>query len=202
MEGLIFAGLAALEIGTAGLATPLVIAIGVGVAVGSGALMEASGMNDAIDDGAKSVANSLVPPEIKGKIASGSGNVYVNDKPAARAAKPGDLDTVACTDHPGPQMIADGSGSVYINDQPAARVGDKTTCDGTIAEGSDNVFIGGGTQRVRDVKSATRLGWLGPRLGSRSRCAAAEDELGRLPEKQGAMSCGEFRGGCVRNLAG
>ena len=77
------------------------IAIGVGVAVGSGALMEASGMNDAIDDGAKSVANSLVPPEIKGKIASGSGNVYVNDKPAARAAKPGDLDTVACTDHPG-----------------------------------------------------------------------------------------------------
>ncbi len=106
-----------------------------------------------------------MPPEIKGKIASGSGNVYVNNKPAARAAKPGDLDTVACTDHPGPQMIADGSGSVYINDQPAARVGDKTTCDGTIAEGSDNVFIGGGTQRVRDVKSATRLGWLGAALG-------------------------------------
>ncbi|HIH2744400.1 PAAR domain-containing protein [Burkholderia aenigmatica] len=114
-----------------------------------------------------------MPPEIKGKIASGLGSVYVNDKSAARAAKPGDLYTVACTDHPGPQMIADGSGSVYINDQPAARVSDKTTCDGTIAEGSDNVFIGGGTQRVRDVKSATRLGWLGQRSVSRSRCVAA-----------------------------
>ncbi|WP_205192762.1 hypothetical protein, partial [Burkholderia sp. LMG 13014] len=94
MEGLVFAGLAALEIGTMGLATPLVIAIGVGVAVGSGALMEASGMNEAIDDGAKALANSIVPPVIKGKIASGSGNVYVNNKPASRAAKPGDLDTV------------------------------------------------------------------------------------------------------------
>ena len=165
MEGLVFAGLAALEIGTAGLATPLVIAIGVGVAVGSGALMEASGMNEAIDDGAKAVGDAIAPPVIKGKIASGSRNVYVNDKPAARAAQPGDLDTVACTDHPGPQMIADGSGNVYINNQPASRVGDKTTCDGTIAEGSDNVFIGGGTQRVRDVKSATRLGWLGAALG-------------------------------------
>lgn len=34
-------------VGTVGLATPLVTAIG----VGSGALMEASGMNEAIDDG-------------------------------------------------------------------------------------------------------------------------------------------------------
>ncbi|MGT0250093.1 RHS repeat-associated core domain-containing protein [Burkholderia pyrrocinia] len=190
MEGLVFAGLAALEIGTAGLATPLVIAIGVGVAVGSGALMEASGMNEAIDDGAKALANSIVPPEIKGKIASGSGNVYVNNKPAARAAKPGDLDTVACTDHPGPQMIADGSGSVYINDHPAARVGDKTTCDGTIAEGSDNVFIGGGTQRVRDVKSASRLGWLGAALG------IALAVCGR-----GKMSWGQFLKGKLPCLA-
>ncbi|KVS26395.1 PAAR domain-containing protein [Burkholderia cepacia] len=78
----------------------------------------------------------MVPPVIKGKIASGSGNVYVNNKPEARAAKPGDLDTAACTDHPGSQMIADGSGSVYINDQPAARVGDKTTCDGAIPTGT------------------------------------------------------------------
>ncbi|MCA8054017.1 RHS repeat-associated core domain-containing protein [Burkholderia cepacia] len=190
MEGLVFVGLAALEIGTAGLATPLVIAIGVGVAVGSGALMEASGMNEAIDDGAKALANSIVPPEIKGKIASGSGNVYVNNKPAARAAKPGDLDTVACMDHPGPQMIADGSGSVYINDHPAARVGDKTTCDGTIAEGSDNVFIGGGTQRVRDVKSASRLGWLGAALG------IALAVCGR-----GKMSWGQFLKGKLPCLA-
>ncbi|MBN3723569.1 type IV secretion protein Rhs [Burkholderia sp. Ac-20379] len=165
MEGAVFAGLAALEIGTAGLATPLVVAIGVGVAVGSGALMEASGMNDAIDEGAKSLANAIAPPQIKGKVASGSGNVYVNDRPAARAAQPSDLDTVQCQDHSGPQMVAEGSGNVYINNQPAARVGDKSTCDGTIAEGSDNVFIGGGTQRVREVKSASRLGWLGAALG-------------------------------------
>ncbi|NTY35915.1 RHS repeat-associated core domain-containing protein [Burkholderia diffusa] len=190
MEGLVFVGLAALEIGTAGLATPLVIAIGVGVAVGSGALMEASGMNEAIDDGAKALADSIAPPEIKGKIASGSGNVYVNNKAAARAARPGDLDTVACLDHSSPQMIADGSGSVYINDHPAARVGDKTTCDGTIAEGSDNVFIGGGTQRVRDVKSASRLGWLGAALG------IALAVCGR-----GKMSWGQFLKGKLPCLA-
>ncbi|WP_408588576.1 RHS repeat-associated core domain-containing protein [Paraburkholderia bannensis] len=162
VEGAVFAGLGALEVATAGIATPLVIGIGIGVA----AAMEGSGLNEKIDDAAHALGNAIAPPEIKGKISSGSGNVYVNDHPAARAASPGDSDTAACQNHSGPQMIAQGSGNVYINDQPAARVGDKTTCDGTIAVGSDNVFIGGGTQQVRDITPARKwVAWLGTAIG-------------------------------------
>uniref|UniRef100_UPI002ABD88DF DUF6531 domain-containing protein n=1 Tax=Paraburkholderia sp. J67 TaxID=2805435 RepID=UPI002ABD88DF len=162
VEGLVGAGLVALEIGSGGLATPLVIGIGIGVA----AAMEGSGLNEKIDDTAHALANAIAPPDIKGTITSGSANVFVNDHPAARAASPGDTDSVACQNHSGPQMIAQGSGNVYINSHPAARVGDKTTCDGTIAVGSDNVFIGGGTQQVRDITPARKwVAWLGSAIG-------------------------------------
>ncbi|MGF6642282.1 RHS repeat-associated protein [Paraburkholderia sp. GAS82] len=161
-EGAVVAGLAALEIGSGGLATPLVIGIGIGVA----AVMEGSGLNEKIDNAAHALGNAIAPPEIKGKITSGSLNVYVNNLPAARAAKPGDMDTIECQNHSGPQMIAQGSGNVYINDHPASRVGDKTTCDASIAEGSDNVFIGGGTQTVRDITAARKwVAWLGAAIG-------------------------------------
>lgn len=178
---------AVLEVGTAGLATPLVIGIGIGVA----AAMEGSGLNDKIDHAAKALGDAISPPEIKGKIASGSGNVYINNRAAARAAKPADTDTVACQDHSGPQMIAEGSGNVYINNQPAARVGDKTTCDGTIAVGSDNVFIGGGTQSARPVTPARK--WVS-RLGMVIGIALAL--CGR-----GKMSWGEFLKGKLPCLA-
>ena len=78
-----------------------------------------------------------------GQIRSGSGNVYINGKPAARAH----LDDAECSDHPGiPKILAQGSDSVYINGQPAARVGDRTVCDAKISAGSPNVYIGGGTE--------------------------------------------------------
>ncbi|HHX4056766.1 MAG: RHS repeat-associated core domain-containing protein [Burkholderia contaminans] len=142
--------LLALEIGSGGLATPLVLAIGVGVA----AYMQGSGLNDEIDEAAKGLANAISPPEEKGKIANGSPDVFINDRQAARAADGADMDPVQCQDHSGPQMIAQGSDSVYINNLPAARVDDKTTCDGTISKGSPNVFIGGGTKTVRDISAA------------------------------------------------
>lgn len=83
-----------------------------------------------------------------GQIKSGSGNVFINGKAAARAH----VDTAICTQHvPVPQILAQGSDSVYINGQPAARVGDKTVCDGKISAGSDNVFIGGGTETTDDI---------------------------------------------------
>ncbi|RKP46385.1 RHS repeat-associated core domain-containing protein [Trinickia fusca] len=138
----------ALAVGTGGLAAPAELAIMVAVS----AVMEGSGLNELIDKGVSSAVDALVPPVIKGTIKSGSSDVYVNGRMAARAASPGDLDTVACSDHSGPQMIAQGSDSVYINGQPAARVKDKTTCGGAIAEGSANVFTGGGTKTVRDIK--------------------------------------------------
>ncbi|AHG43349.1 type IV secretion protein Rhs [Pseudomonas syringae CC1557] len=78
-----------------------------------------------------------------GQIKTGSGNVYINGKPAARAH----VDTAVCTQHSGtPQILAQGSDSVYINNLPAARVGDRTICDAKISAGSSNVFIGGGTE--------------------------------------------------------
>lgn len=78
-----------------------------------------------------------------GQIKTGSGNVFINSKAAARAH----VDTAVCDQHgPAPQILAQGSDSVYINGQPAARVGDRTVCDGKISAGSGNVFIGGGTE--------------------------------------------------------
>ncbi|TDV58962.1 PAAR domain-containing protein [Pseudomonas sp. LP_7_YM] len=78
-----------------------------------------------------------------GQILTGSGNVHINGKPAARAH----IDTAKCAEHgPVPKIIAQGSGTVYINNMPAARVGDRTVCDGKISAGSNNVSIGGGTQ--------------------------------------------------------
>jgi RHS repeat-associated protein len=187
VRGAVVVGLGALEIGTGGLATPLVIGIGLGVA----ALMEGSGLNEKIGNAAQALGNAISPPEIKGTIASGSGNVFINGRPAARAAKGADTDTVACQNHSGPQMVAEGSRSVYINNQPAARVGDKITCDATIAAGSDNVFIGGGTQRVRKVSPARE--WVA-RLGTVIGIALAL--CGR-----GKMSWGAFLKGRLPCLA-
>jgi uncharacterized Zn-binding protein involved in type VI secretion len=91
-----------------------------------------------------------------GQIKTGSGNVFTNSKPAARAH----VDTAACDQHgPAPQILAQGSDSVYINGQPAARVGDRTVCDGKISSGSANVFIGGGTETT-DAISPEVPGWL------------------------------------------
>lgn len=83
-----------------------------------------------------------------GQINSGSGNVFVNGRAAARAH----VDTAVCTQHgSAPQILAQGSDSVRINGQPAARVGDRTVCDGKISAGSANVFIGGGTDTTDPI---------------------------------------------------
>ncbi|KRA62106.1 hypothetical protein ASD89_23740 [Caulobacter sp. Root656] len=74
-----------------------------------------------------------------GPILTGSTNVLINGRPAAR----GVIDIVACIKHGQvPKRIAQGSRTVGINGMPAARKGDKTECDGTIAAGSPNVSIG------------------------------------------------------------
>jgi len=60
---------------------------------------------------------------------------------------------VLCDKDSGPQYLAEGSDSVFINGQPAVRTGDRTTCEGTVSGASPNVIIGGGTLRVRDIRS-------------------------------------------------
>ncbi len=94
-----------------------------------------------------------------GEIFKGSGNVYTNGKPAARAH----FDTATCEKHASvPQVIAQGSRTVHINGQPAARVGDRTVCDGKISAGSGNVNIGGPTEQTDDINPEVEpwLHWL------------------------------------------
>ena len=68
-----------------------------------------------------------------GTVASGSGDVMVEGKQAARAG-----DAAGCA---GP--IIEGSPDVLINGKPAAVQGDKTGCGGTIVSGASGVFING-----------------------------------------------------------
>ncbi|MGJ7549082.1 PAAR domain-containing protein [Pseudomonas alloputida] len=122
-------------IGTGGLgAVALAAMVGAGAATGAGIGQLIGSLSFACSE--------------TGKIRSGSSNVYINGKPAARAHQ----DSVECSDHSGaPKAIAQGSDSVYINGQPAARVGDRTVCDAKISAGSPNVNIGGGTETTDTI---------------------------------------------------
>ncbi|CAI0893039.1 RHS repeat-associated core domain-containing protein [Serratia entomophila] len=133
---LFVAGLAASCVGVG------VLLIGASLAVGYLTGEAATAARDGI---AGAGAGSLTP---KGKIATGSPNVFINGKPAAIAT----LSQVACSDD-GPSMqMAQGSDNVSINGQPASRVGDKTNCDAQVMEGSPNVSIGGGTTTTLPIK--------------------------------------------------
>lgn len=82
------------------------------------------------------------------EVISGSENVFINNKPAARV---GDI----CAEHncegspfdhpPHVPIIVSGSENVFINKKPAARVGDLVNCMGLfnsgIISGSENIFV-------------------------------------------------------------
>lgn len=72
-----------------------------------------------------------------GAIASGSGNVLINDLPAALCG----MSAAPCGLHGG-ACVASGSATVFINGQPAARLGDVTGCGSAIVCGSGDVLIG------------------------------------------------------------
>ena len=136
-------GAVALEVGTAGLATPLVIGVAATVAE-VGLTVVAGGVitNAAQNEGEKEGSESLGDPT--GAVAQGSPNVLINGLPAARAT-----DQESC--HSG--KIAQGSQTVGINGLAAARVGDKTTCGAVISLGSANVLIGGPTGTFLSIQS-------------------------------------------------
>lgn len=71
----------------------------------------------------------------KGKVETGSGDVYFNNKPVARVK-----DVVNCSDH-SVSFVAEGAETVFANNWPIARIGHKTTCDGTINDGIPNIAI-------------------------------------------------------------
>jgi uncharacterized Zn-binding protein involved in type VI secretion len=66
------------------------------------------------------------------KIISGSGDVSVEGKEAARAG-----------DSTGNGTVVEGSSNVFINGKPAAIQGSKTGCGGSVVTGSSSVFING-----------------------------------------------------------
>lgn len=77
-------------------------------------------------------------------IASGSADVFINDRPAARV---GDSSTVhlrpagrRCVPHTA--KISKGSASVFINGRPAARAGDPLASCTRVKSGSPDVIIG------------------------------------------------------------
>lgn len=128
-----------------GLLTGLAVgAIGAALIVGTGGLAAVAfvGAGAALGAGIGQVIGGLkLFTSNAGKIFSGSGDVHINNLPAARAH----VDTVGCDKHnDSPKVIAQGSDSVFINSMPAARIGDRSECDGKISSGSPNVFIGGG----------------------------------------------------------
>lgn len=74
-------------------------------------------------------------PHVGGPIAEGSGDVFIENMPAARKG-----DMAVCVGPP--DKISQGSGTVNINGEPAARMGDSTEHGGSIILGSTTVQIG------------------------------------------------------------
>lgn len=74
-------------------------------------------------------------PHVGGIITSGSGNIFINNKPAARVT-----DITTCADN-SIGAITSGSNVVTFNGKPAARKTSLTTHGGVITAGSSNVFI-------------------------------------------------------------
>ncbi|WP_241833857.1 PAAR domain-containing protein [Salinivibrio sp. MA440] len=78
-------------------------------------------------------------------IISGSPDVSINGKPAARKGDPVLLHACPCPNMPHGihgRSISAGSSNVSINGKPASRVGDAIGCGGQVAAGSGDVFIG------------------------------------------------------------
>lgn len=74
-----------------------------------------------------------------GKLAEGSGNVFVNGRALVR--KGDRVESHGRANHSAATMV-EGSSSVFCNGKPVCRKGHRATC-GDQATGSSNVFIGG-----------------------------------------------------------
>jgi len=79
------------------------------------------------------LAEDTANPCPSGTVASGSSDVTVEGKQAARAG-----DSAGCAG-----TITEGSPDVFINGKPAAVQGSKTGCGGAVASGATGVFVNG-----------------------------------------------------------
>lgn len=71
-----------------------------------------------------------------GPIVTGSPDVFIADKPAARMT-----DLAACSEEGEPTPLVEGSENIYINGLPMARIGHKLMCGATIDQGVESVLI-------------------------------------------------------------
>ncbi|WP_421424768.1 RHS repeat-associated core domain-containing protein [Pseudomonas sp. Pseu.R1] len=151
-------GATSLTVATGGLAACL-IGAAVNVAVGVG--MNALGADEGISTFCDNLTKDLFPPSVCAYISSGSPNVFINGKPAARAAGCTSYDTVDLPDDQAPEGtfldIAKGFFSelwqpTLASPAPGAspRAQDQITCERHLpmpvqylAEGSSTVFING-----------------------------------------------------------
>lgn len=124
---------AALVIGTGGLAAAAIVG---GLAAGG------AGVGELLS------SMSWAPKEVCGMIISGAPDIFINNRPAARAH----VDKTICSKHPGTPPIATGSATVIFNNMPAARVDDKISCGAVIVEGSPDVIIEGGTVQTDTIQ--------------------------------------------------
>jgi uncharacterized Zn-binding protein involved in type VI secretion len=94
-------------------------------------------------------------PHVGGPIKSGSADVLIEFKEAARAG----LDTAECKAG-GPDTIQQGCGTVLINHMHAARVDDMTAHGGVIVKGASKVVIGvaGDAVTVGKIESGSGAG--------------------------------------------
>lgn len=197
-------GAVALEVGTAGLATPLIIgAVATVGEFGLNAVVGGALMGMAEEEGEKLGSQSMGP--CSGEVSDGSPDVQINCRPAARALDPESCDA---------GRVAQGSETVRINGRPASRVGDKTTCGAVITAGSSDVLIGGPVATAAGLQSevpswvrwAVVVASILPALGGAARAlgpALAEVEATGLSRalQTGAKAVGralEERGGGAR----
>lgn len=115
-------------------------------------------------------------------ITSGSSDVLINGKPAARVG-----DSLAPHKKPKSPMhgrtIASGSSSVFINGKPAATVGSSISCGGTVIIGSGNVSIGDSPVLMKPTDTSISL--------TRPTQTGRDGQSGKVPYQPGAMSSGE-----------
>ncbi|MFE8115715.1 RHS repeat-associated core domain-containing protein [Brenneria goodwinii] len=173
-------GIAAGALITAGLAASClfvgVLLVGAGLALGYATAQASEKVRNSI---ASDGAANMTP---KGKILTGSPNVFINGRPAAIATD----SQVPCSDHSPTQQIAEGSSRVYINGLPAARVGDKVNCGAGIMTGSANVIIGGDAKPTLPITPEVP-GWLGKASDLTLLFAGLAGGVGGAASKGGAL---------------
>lgn len=116
-------------------------------------------------------------PHVGGPILTGSPDVNVDGRPAARVA-----DSVDCTpagDHSA--MIGTGASQVRINGRLAARVGSKTSHRGSVQEGSTDVLVG----------SDEAAGSVGDDTDATAACRTAATQRQNGQQQEGQNSCGQ-----------